>query len=157
MNKPNDLLCAVDLDNPKCEWSDVIKPSYQKWDWEFFTIEEMRCKCGCGAYDMNHGFMDMLDRLREICDFPLPVSSGFRCFEWDSTVSTGNGSHTRGVAADILCHHSRAYEVAKNAFAMGFTGIFFMQHGPHEKRFIHLDIDTNTSKHPRPHVMSYPK
>lgn len=158
MSTKNDYMCAVDLDNPVCEWGDIIRSAgVKRWDWDFFSIEEMTCRCGCGACKMNPGFMDMLERLRELCDFPLPVTSGFRCTQWDMAQSKGGGPHTRGIAADIRCHHSKAYTVSKHAFAMGFKGIFWMQHGPHEDRFIHLDIDKNTAKHPRPHVMSYPK
>ena len=39
--------------------------------------------------------------------------------------------------------------------AMGMTGIGIKQHGPHNKRFIHLD-NLDNSTHPRPTIWSYP-
>ena len=47
---------------------------------QYFSREEMACKCGCGQYCMNMGFMVKLDWLRRNLGFPLPLynrSNGF--------------------------------------------------------------------------------
>jgi len=127
------------------------------WLWRYFSVEEMSCHCGCGAKDMDTSFMVKLELARGRAGFPWPVSSGFRCKEWDAAIGSGNGMHTKGKAVDIIAHGNKAKEIVRLALETGFSGIGLMQHGPHEKRFVHLDTGTNSEKRPRPYIWTYPK
>lgn len=127
---------------------------------KYFTDDELKCKCNnCkdknNANMMNDDFMQMMDNLREKCNFGLIVSSAYRCKLHNADVSsTGlNGPHTTGRAIDILIGRKNAYIVLKNALELGFTGIGIKQTG--DTRFIHLDNLTQYDGFPRPTLWSY--
>lgn len=103
---------------------------------------------------MDMEFMNRLQSLRELCNFPLSISSGFRCLKHNAEVSsTGDsGPHTTGMAVDILISGEKAHQLLKNALRLGFTGIGISQKGEHGKRYIHVDTVKNG---PRPMVWSY--
>lgn len=95
---------------------------------------------GSGEQFMDGTFLVNLDALRHRCGFPFVVSSGYRTPEYNNEISTTGftGPHTTGKACDVLVSRSNAYEVLRNAFAMGcFNGIGVNQKG--DARFIHLD------------------
>lgn len=107
--------------------------------WANFTRDEFACK-HCGERKTPDEFIDKLQRLRDLVDFPLTVTSGYRCPEHNARVSsTGRtGPHTTGRAVDLSVNRKDAYMVLQAAFAMGeFTGIGVQQKGT--GRFIHLD------------------
>ena len=85
--------------------------------------------------------MIKLDNIREYLNFPLPVTSAYRCFKHNQVVSsTGvNGPHTTGRAVDIAIHGEKAFGLITAARQFGFTGIGMKQHGPHGSRYVHLD------------------
>lgn len=123
--------------------------------WRHFRAEEFACK-HCGLNLIDHGFVTELDDLRHHLGFALPISSGYRCPDHNSKVSsTGrNGPHTTGRAADIAVSHGRAYDVLQAALMMKFTGIGIQQKGL--SRYIHLDNLPNATGQPRPTIWSYP-
>jgi zinc D-Ala-D-Ala carboxypeptidase len=114
----------------------TYNPKYFKWS-EF----DQACLPGSGEQFMDRTFIQLLDQLRELCGFPLVVTSGYRSSAYNMQVSdTGeNGPHTTGKAADISICGNRAHTLVKHAMALGFTGIGVSQRGEHNKRFIHLD------------------
>lgn len=120
-----------------------------------FKSAELVCKCGCGRLP-EQSFMDKVERLRMRCGFPMPVTSGFRCPEYNAKVSSTGawGPHTTGRAIDIGVSHGRALELVRMALTSGFTGIGIKQHGA--GRFIHLDDLPDGEKQPRPVIWSYP-
>lgn len=122
---------------------------------EYFTDEELTCKCGCGEQKMSHAFMIKIDALREKAGFPFVVSSAYRCPDHNDNVSsTGrDGPHTTGHSIDIKCSHKQAYEIVRLAMLYGFTGIGINQKG--DSRFIHLDDLIESKFRPRPHIWSY--
>ena len=84
--------------------------------------------------------------LRQLLDFPFPVSSACRCASHNNNVShTGfDGPHVPLAdgchAIDILVFGARAFRLLEYAFKGGrFTGIGISQKGDRDKRFIHLD------------------
>lgn len=123
--------------------------------WDFFTHDELRCKCGCGEAAMDDGFMHKLVSLRFVCNFPFPITSAYRCAKHNAQVSkTGHtGPHTYGRAVDIAISGAQAFKVVELAQSHGFTGIGIKQHGL--GRYIHLD-DLPTELAPRPTIWSYP-
>jgi len=123
--------------------------------WQYFTIEELTCHCGCGKMDMDEGFMRKIVSLRRSLGFPFPVSSGFRCPEHNNNVSGSglNGPHTTGHAMDIEIAGEEALDIISNATDFHMTGVGIKQHG--DKRFIHLDDLKGGPTRPRPWVWSY--
>ena len=125
------------------------------WDYPNFTEDEFRCKCGCGQCLMAAGFMAELQRLRTRMGFPFPITSGYRCPDHNSTVSsTGrDGPHTTGCAVDIAVYGWKAHNlIARASRDFGFSGVGIKQHGPRPYRFIHLDTLAGAN---RPWVWSY--
>lgn len=123
--------------------------------WTYFRMAEFTCKCGCQENYIEESFVDMLDELRAIVGFPLPVTSGYRCPPHNERVSTTgkDGPHTTGQAADIAVDRDKAYRLLDAAMSMGFTGIGLNQKGA--KRFVHLDTLRNAPGQPRPTVWTY--
>ena len=120
---------------------------------EYFSADELICP-HCGEVRMNERFMVDLVKLREYLGFPLPVTSGYRCPEYNDRISsTGlDGPHTKGCAVDIAVKGDKARALIGAAIAFhGFEGIGVRQKG--QSRFIHLDKYTGLS--PRPWVWSY--
>lgn len=126
----------------------------------WFTPGEFICRgieCCGGSVHMDSDFVFRLDDLRERFGKPLVVTSGYRCPSHNAAVSTTgrSGPHTWGQAVDIAIHGRDAYALIRLAIAKGFTGIGVKQHGPHGRRFLHLDTLADLNG-PRPWIWSYP-
>lgn len=121
--------------------------------WENFTLEEFACK-HCGKNEISPDLIDKLQELREECEFPFIVTSGYRCSEHPAEINKDKpGMHAKGLAVDILVSGSQAYEVVSSAPSFGFTGIGVNQKG--KDRFIHLDINGDKNGKIRPYIWSY--
>jgi len=120
---------------------------------EHFSDKELQCHCGCGKQEMKIGFMSLLESLRMTFNYPMIISSAYRCPAYNEKVSTTgkHGPHTTGCAVDVVISGRRAYELLRLAFVCGFTGIGIQQKG--DKRFIHLD--SLMVDYPRPRIWSY--
>lgn len=126
--------------------------------WPDFTPDELRCK-GTGILLIVPSSLTKLQMLRDRLGFPLSVNSAYRSPSYnDAIASTGlDGPHTTARAYDLDVVGARAFQVVDLAPAFGFTGIGVKQHGPHNKRFVHLDdLADNETKGPRPWLWSYP-
>lgn len=126
--------------------------------WKYFNYETdkmLACPC-CGKRGMDDDFMKKLDILRQWVDFPLSISSGYRCPKYNAKLSsTGEtGPHTTGKAVDIPISGEKALEMVGEAITLGFSGVGVKQKGPHNKRFIHLDT-LGPDEGPRPWIWSY--
>ena len=126
-----------------------------------FSVNEMKCHCGCGEDSMDMDFMDILQEIREDMNRPLKISSAVRCAKHNSKVSsTGkNGPHvprTEGTkAADILVSGADALRLIDVARKHGISGVGISQRGEHAKRFVHIDTLSADDGHPRPTVWTY--
>ena len=109
------------------------------WDFTYFTEDEFRCKCGCGRADMDEEFVRRLDLVRGRLDIPFAITSGFRCPEHNTKVSStgASGPHTTGLAADIGLSRKNARD-ALSELSEAFSGIGINQKG--DGRFIHVDM-----------------
>lgn len=76
-----------------------------------------------------------LQKLRELCAFPLPVNSGYRCEAHNASVGGKKGSyHLLGRAADIACHESyKRAQIVEYAMKAGLWGIGLAD------SFVHVD------------------
>ena len=89
---------------------------------------------------MNGDFLNILDELRDICNFPFKITSGYRDPTHPLELKKEKpGTHSQGIAADIrIMNGSQAYTLLSTAFNMGFGGIGIA------KTFIHVDIRNTT-------------
>lgn len=122
----------------------------------YFTYDEFKCQCNrCESersLDMDDGdwfktsefsaFMLKLIDLRETLGFPFPMNSGRRCPEHNDSFYAGDGTHLDGPhtkgAGDIAIYRERMCALV-NLATTRQLGIGIKQHGPLEKRFIHID------------------
>ena len=127
-------------------------------DWQsvrYFEPGEFQCRCGCERNLIQPGLVYKLDDLRHEYGKPLVVTSGYRCPDHNSRVSTtgATGPHTTGLAVDVGVTGRDAYVILKLALKHGITGIGVNQKGG--GRFIHLDLIPDSYGHKRPWVWSY--
>lgn len=87
--------------------------------------------------NMNPEFLEVLDTVRELADFPFIINSGYRTEAHNREVGgRKNSAHTRGYAADIRVSDGKqrmALVAAALACGVPRIGIYHT--------FIHLDTD----------------
>jgi hypothetical protein len=78
------------------------------WDEiEFFTADEVRCKCGgkyCGGFphEVQPLLMEIADRARRWSGHPIVIISGLRCDTWNELQGgVENSQHKFGEALDV--------------------------------------------------------
>lgn len=83
------------------------------WDGiKYFKKSEFRCKCGCGADEMNETLIRAADRTREHFGSPITVSSGRRCASHNAKVGgVSNSRHLSGKAMDFCVKGKTASQV----------------------------------------------
>ena len=104
---------------------------------QYFTISEFDCKCGCGKNNIDTELIRKLDRVRGKAEIPIVVSSGCRC-EVNNRIAGGkeDSAHLTGLAADIRVFSSTTrWKLLTAIFTSGFNRIGI------GKTFIHVDID----------------
>lgn len=103
-----------------------------------FSKAEMDCK-ESGKNDMQPIFMETLQKVRDECGFPFPITSGFRSLTHSREImKTKPGYHPRGLAADIACNATDAWKIAKVAIKHGMSvGVSQREGLP---RFVHVDL-----------------
>ena len=119
-------------DRREPDWDNY--PNFERWEFE--------CSCGCGQALMRAETLDMVQNIRSLLGEPLHITSGYRCPSYNSSISsTGrNGPHTLGLAVDIGCYGDKAHRVLVEALEQEVPRIGVKQKGPHNKRFVHLDL-----------------
>lgn len=124
-------------------------------NWQYFSFDDFKCSCGCGRNEISLRVVDDLDAMRREVGFPIVISSGYRCPEYNNKISKSgfDGPHTTGLTVDISVYGERAFEILSVAKKFGFKGIGIKQTG--KRRFLHLDQLKHTPKRPRPWVWSY--
>lgn len=100
-----------------------------------FSLEELSCRCGCGQLPEQETIVG-LENLRELCGFPIPISSGARCRKHNKSVGGKMFSyHLRGLAADIPIKDSqKRFEIIRNSPAAGFNCILLYPDNLHIDR-----------------------
>ncbi|MBA43607.1 MAG: peptidase M15 [Magnetococcales bacterium] len=96
---------------------------------------------GSAEKGMSEEFMRRLQMLRNLYRKPMLITSGLRTPEYNKKIGGAPASmHVQGKAADILVSGADAYELLGLALTVGFKGVGISQKGPHNSRFIHLDL-----------------
>lgn len=83
------------------------------WDGiKYFKKSEFRCKCGCGADEMEEKLIRVADRTRAHFGSPITVSSGRRCASHNAKVGgVSNSRHLSGKAMDFCVKGKTASQV----------------------------------------------
>ena len=111
-------------------------------DWNalhYFSKKEFDCQ-HTGNNEMKLEFIKKLEQLREACDFPFVITSGYRdkTHPIEAKKSTV-GTHAQGIACDIAVNGgNQRYIIAKEAAKLGFNGIGVA------KGFMHVDTRETT-------------
>lgn len=103
-------------------------------NFKYFKIEDFDCK-ETGENEISVDFIHSLDQLREACNFPFIITSGYRSKEHSVEKRKQNpGTHAQGIAADIkVSGGAQRLAIVKHASAMGMSvGV--------AKTFVHVDI-----------------
>lgn len=114
----------------------------------YFTDNELKCKCGCNQAILAPGFRKHLNELRRQFGKPMIITSGCRCRKHNKNVGGSEDSfHLMGKTAHKDCGtcavdinikgytEFEADQLKILAFALGWTvGIDY------ENKFIHIDL-----------------
>ena len=127
--------------NPRVK-SIVGKERYLMY--KYFKVSEFDSPDEAGSGEMMEpAVIEALDVARDLCGFPLIITSGFRTIkhhEWltkQGYPTSKNSSHLLGWAADIACSNSaRRYLLIEALLDAGFTRIGI------GKTYLHVDLDT---------------
>ncbi len=110
-----------------------------------FSQNELACNCGCQENKCQDDMVLLLQQLREDVDFPIRLSSAYRCPSWNQKVGGHpNSSHMEGLAVDILCSGEKALAIVESAIRLGFTGCGISQ--KRGQKFVHLDLKKTPTK-----------
>jgi uncharacterized protein YcbK (DUF882 family) len=111
--------------------------SAAQWDrYANFSKAEFDCK-HTGLNEMQHEFMMVLQKIRDVYGQPMKVTSGYRhpTHPVEARKQRSDGEHTQGMCADIACNNgSDRYKLVTIALANGITRIGIA------KTFLHLGI-----------------
>ena len=105
--------------------------------YKYFKKEEFACQ-ETGENEISSQLVSKLDELREACDFPFHITSGYR--SPSHTIEKAKikpGTHAQGIAADIHADNGiERRKIVEEALKLGFNGIGVA------KTFVHVDIRT---------------
>jgi len=107
--------------------------------YKYFKEEEFVCQ-ETGENQISPVFVQRLDELRESCDFPFTITSGYRSPKHSIEAAKEiPGTHAEGIAADIrVVDGVQRRKIIDHALSLGFGGIGVA------KTFIHVDIRDTT-------------
>jgi len=103
-----------------------------------FRLQEFVCKCGCGKVILNLPGIKALQKIRDALGAPLNIASGYRCDSYNKRIGgSTNSNHPKGKAYDVKCSSKSVYQIAKEAYKAGFTGIGISDNKPNSY-YVHL-------------------
>jgi uncharacterized protein YcbK (DUF882 family) len=124
------------MTEPKAKAKPKAKPAKKS----YFSDKELRCK-HTGENGMDEEFVELLNKIRKECDFPLLITSGYRSklhpIEQRKNLP---GTHTTGKAVDIRVMGEKGIKLIQVALENGIKRIGVAQKG--DVRFIHIDTCT---------------
>lgn len=113
-----------------------------------FQAYEFQCPCGeCDGGVMKPSFIEKLQKMRDLVNMPLKISSGYRCPKHNKKVKgEENSRHILGMAADMTIPDGAiAYTLIFAAMTVGFKGIGVKNKKGEDEKFIHVDDRDSTA------------
>jgi hypothetical protein len=99
-----------------------------------FKVEEFICRDGCGKVFIHPDLIPNLERIREIYNQPMIITSGYRCPVHNALIG-GGPEHVRGEAADVYCAgDADRFKFLSACFAVGIKRIGI------DRSFVHVGI-----------------
>jgi len=107
-----------------------------------FSRSEFACKCGCGEAEVSPFLIDVLQRLRDLLNVKITVTSGRRCETHNAAVGGAKHSqHLLGTAADIRAEGWTASDLLRvlrilvraNSLYVGYTYVV-------SRDVVHFDV-----------------
>jgi uncharacterized protein YcbK (DUF882 family) len=100
-----------------------------------FKLYEFECKDGSHIVKLDENLVEKLQRLRELVNKPIVITSAYRTPAYNASVEgSPKSQHMEGKACDIKISGLTPSQVAKLAEQVGFTGIGIY------KTFTHVDV-----------------
>ncbi len=101
-----------------------------------FLLSEFACPC-CHLVKLEPLLLEKLQRLRDLTEGPLIITSGYRCKRENRRVGgVPHSYHLLGKAADVYSKVVSLEKLLDFAAQIGFTGIGYYP----DRHFLHLDI-----------------
>lgn len=108
-----------------------------------FSLDELGCRCGCPENLTKIELLDSLQKVRDILEKPMKITSGYRCEKHNLAVGgVSSSSHLSGTAADIYVPSSGyGYEIMRAIFlSQSFFRVGYGKMGG--ILVLHVDIDS---------------
>ena len=108
---------------------------------ENFSFDELKCRCGCGRYNVDTEFLIRAQAFRYMLGLAMTVTSCGRCIKHNKAVGGESTSchiceGKAATAMDFYCTNmKKAYELACS------SGLFNEVIWYSKKHFIHLGLD----------------
>ena len=120
--------------------------NFEYFENPYFSIDELKCRCGCNTYRFDKDFLLKLISLREDFGSAMNVSSGYRCENHPAETHKAEihrpGVHQMSRAADIHIDGEDAYKLLSLTILRGFRVGVSQKSG--EGKYIHID-DLNSA------------
>lgn len=114
------------------------------WNFPHFKKEEFNCKCGCGANNINHKLVQVLEDIRfHFGGNPVIITSGTRCQKHNAAVGGIRGSkHLEGKAADFYIKNITTRNLLSYCQTLVKSGIlnYTYTNSKNMKGVVHIDI-----------------
>jgi uncharacterized protein YcbK (DUF882 family) len=114
------------------------------WNFQHFKKEEFNCKCGCGANNINHRLVQILEDIRfHFGGNPVIITSGTRCQKHNAAVGGIRGSkHLEGKAADFYIKNITTRNLLAYCQTLMKSGIlnYTYTNSKNMKGVVHIDI-----------------
>ena len=118
-----------------------VPNNFEYFENDYFSFEELKCRCGCNTYRFDKDFLLKLIALREQFGSAMSVSSGYRCenhpAEAHKPQNRRPGVHQMSKAVDILIDGESAYKLLSLTILSGFRVGVSQKSG--ESKYIHID------------------
>jgi len=111
-----------------------------------FSLDDFRCKCGCGQALLDPNLIPALRSLQMIAKTKIQILSGFRCRAHNQKIGgSKNSVHCLGMAADIVIEGFTPVEMFFLAeqipeFRNGGIGVY------PDNGFLHLDVRKTSAR-----------